>query len=217
MDQDDPEQRIAELQRRLAEQERIAELERHQAEPVGQPPQMLDARAATPGEPIRRPLSERILLRVARKQYGGNAVSEMRRDLDRRSIGNWFAIIIAAGFALLGFVWGAHDFYQYRVGTPTTATVTYCTVGAGAVAARARGASAECRRPGRSKRGLTFSAPSVGSSLNVRVSGGTAYTADESVPGFGLGVLLVGPIVAFVSWPGRSRRIRASRLAGRRG
>jgi len=52
MDQDDPEKRIAELERQLAAQKRIAELERQLAEAkaaarqdhvVGQPPQFSDA------------------------------------------------------------------------------------------------------------------------------------------------------------------------------
>jgi hypothetical protein len=53
VEQDDPEQRIAELERQLAEQKRMAQLQRHRPEPVGQPPQVLDARAAAQGEPIR--------------------------------------------------------------------------------------------------------------------------------------------------------------------
>jgi hypothetical protein len=57
MEPDDPQQRIAELERRLAEQKRMAE-KREPAEPVWQPAQMLDAGLAVSRDPIRCLLSE---------------------------------------------------------------------------------------------------------------------------------------------------------------
>jgi hypothetical protein len=90
----------------------------------------------------------------------------------RRDRGPW-GLIILAGFALLFFVIGGVDFAQYRAGTPTTATVTYCGTGKGS------GCTGTWSIGGVSQTGpikLWFGHPSVGSSVDVRVSGGDART-----------------------------------------
>jgi hypothetical protein len=122
-------------------------------------------------------------------------------DAERRSAGKWIGTILYVTVMLLGFVWGAHDFNQYRVGTPTTATVTQCTLGGRGGHCEGTWSIGGVSQHGNIKHGQFVRAPTVGSTLDVRVGGGTAYTAGASLPGFGIGVLLGGPIVvAFVWW-----------------
>jgi hypothetical protein len=135
------------------------------------------------------------------EQGGGTATAGSETRRGSGSLRNFFSWICATGFVLLAFSWGAHDFYQYRVGTPTTATVAGdCT--------KVTGGGKNCpgtwsidgvSHSGQIKTG--FRTPSAGSSLDVRVSGGTAYTADESLQPFALGggLLLVISIVASVA------------------
>jgi len=113
--------------------------------------------------------------------------------------------IFCAVIMVLAFVWGAHEFIRYRTGTPTTATVTQCSVG--------RGGHCEgtwtiggVPQHGNVKHGYIFGAPPVGSTMEVRVNGGTAYTGGAGLPQLGFGLLLLGVfVVALVSWLSRWR------------
>jgi len=58
--------------------------------------------------------------------------------------------VVLAGVSLLLFGIGAWNFYGYQIGTPTTATVTYCGKGRGATA-RPHGTSAERHTTARSR------------------------------------------------------------------
>jgi hypothetical protein len=120
------------------------------------------------------------------------------------TVRSWFATIIVAGLALFGFGWGAHDLNQYRVGTPTTATVTACG-GGGKMGGYCTGTWSIDGVPqtGDIEHGFI---PPVGSSLDVRVSGGAAYTADASILSFGVGVLFTLVFVGFVWGRRRSGR-----------
>ena len=113
--------------------------------------------------------------------------------------------IFCAVIMVLAFVWGAHEFIRYRTGTPTTATVTQCSVG--------RGGHCEgtwtiggVPQHGNVKHGYIFGAPPVGSTMEVRVNGGTAYTWGAGLPQLGFGLLLLGVfVVTLVSWLSRWR------------
>ena len=92
--------------------------------------------------------------------------------------------IFYAVIMVLAFVWGAHEFIRYRTGTPTTATVTQCSVG--------RGGHCEgtwtiggVPQHGNVKHGYIFGAPPVGSTMEVRVNGGTAYTGGRGYRSWG--------------------------------
>lgn len=113
-------------------------------------------------------------------------------------------MIIFVGVALFMFFLSAKSFYEYRVGTPTTATVTHCTTGKGSFCWGTwsiGGVSQSGRLP----------QASVGSNQNVRVSNGKAYAATQWREGLVLpGVLLLLSIGVFVL-----DRSRAGRLVGR--
>ena len=323
MDQHDPEQRIAELQRQLAEHKRMAEPEAQRAEAVGQPPQMFGAHAAAPGEPIRALLSKFppgwtkrqlavdmsqdavsvidpkngariaaaqpaqvtatpaaftasskrdkigmsmpvLIVRVpglqpltigcyerighawntspsnlrfwwrgkvpwvkapsyvvsamdwlalverfgllpylqdkANAQPDGdgrewiassqdlNAAAETGRD---RPVARWVFMIVFVGLALTMFYFSAMRFYDYRVGTPTTATVSYCTTGKGSFCWGTWSVG------GVSQAGKVPKA-SVGSQLDVHVTNGKAYTASSWHAAAVVGGVLLGiAIVVF--------------------
>ncbi|ORW45485.1 hypothetical protein AWB90_14880 [Mycobacterium paraense] len=132
-----------------------------------------------------------------------------KRDPERRSTGMWWRNLIAAAFAIVGFAWGAHAYYGYHAGTPTTATVTQPGGGRGASTKGTWSLNGELQT-GDIETGRLFGAPSVGSTIDVRVRGGTAYTASACLPGFGLGVLIAGPAIgALVVWSYRKRAARA--------
>jgi hypothetical protein len=128
--------------------------------------------------------------------HNWTAVNAWKNKRGRRPVRHWFGAIIAAGLGLLLLVWGAHVLNQYRVGTPTTATVTHCSGGRGGSCAGTWSIGG-VPQSGDIEYGFMFSTYSVGSSLDVRVSGGTAYTAHAWLPGFVFGgVLLAGPLVS---------------------
>lgn len=123
---------------------------------------------------------------------------------DSRGIGAViFEIVLALG-ALIVFAAGGVEFSEYLTGTPTTATITYCTGG------RSISCEGTWSIGGVSQSGAieTFSDPSVGSTVGVRVSGGKARTPADWIPIFGGGALLLGAsILSFVVTRSRIGRL----------
>jgi hypothetical protein len=98
---------------------------------------------------------------------------------------------------VLGVGFGAYNIYQYHVGTPATATDVRCvhvsrnTTCTGTWSVAGNSQNGPILGPGRRD----------GSTLNVRVRGGAAYTADSGYPQFMLGILMfaVFALLAFVA------------------
>ena len=104
MDQDDPEKRIAEWQRQVAEQKRMAGLYSQQADAVGQEPAFPDDRTAA----------------------GRDSASDPGQSRWER-LKNWLGVIAAVGLWLFLIGYLAYEFVAYYAGTPTTATIHECT------------------------------------------------------------------------------------------
>lgn len=125
--------------------------------------------------------------------------------------------IVGVVVSLVLFGLGAYDAYAYRVGTPTTATINQCINAT-------KGSSKSCTGTW-SVGGKSYTGPigsgglgySQGSSQNVRVHGGTAYTADAASRnlwgGTTFAVLSVpaGLVVLVVWWLRRNKRKTAGR------
>jgi DivIVA domain-containing protein len=125
--------------------------------------------------------------------------------------------ILAAAFSLVAFGIGVYDVHGYRVGTPTTAKVVSCVGGR-------RTASVACTGTwsvgGKSYAGRIEGdgkGYKVGSSLDVRVRGGSAYTATSGdtwfITGTWAGVFAVGGFLVFFF--ARRRPTDAAPTAGR--
>jgi hypothetical protein len=118
----------------------------------------------------------------------------------RRGRGPW-GLIVLAGFALVFFVMGGVDFAQYLAGTPTTATVTNCGKGKFNSGCTGTWSIGGVSQTGPIKGG------SAGSTLDVRVTGGTARTPTSClVFVVGGGCILAFAIFMFVRT--RDRRSR---------
>ena len=210
MERDDPQERIADLERQLAEQKRAAGADALPAPPADAFPnpgsQWFNAGQQVGPQPAGwypEPSGE-----PGTRYWDGHnwtVANAWRTRRRRRSI--WrstqygIAIFGAALFAVVGFWSGANDFNQYRVGTPTTATVTDCSGGRGGHCSGMWSIDG-VRHKGDIKAG--FSTPRAGSSLDVRVRNDTAYTPRSWVPNFVFGgVFLVAGIS--VIWPAGRR------------
>jgi hypothetical protein len=117
----------------------------------------------------------------------------------------------AIALTAIGFWLGVTDLHRYSAGTPARATVTYCGVGSRSNC-EATWTIGGVSQTGVINGGFWDGADRVGSSLDVRVNDGEAYTV-RSVPiGFALGggslALSIGVLVALI-W----RRVRARRAA----
>lgn len=177
MDQDDPEQRIAELERRL-DDANAAGTEQG-AEQLSAP----SAAADTDGQYLRR-------TRPGGSIQLGNNPSKFGRSLRLTGMGGWLATIAVAGIWLYMFGHLVWDAYAYQVGTPATATDVSCRgdansddpnvncSGTWSIAGQSRGPIREV--PGSWK---------FGQSLDVRVHRGTAYAAGST--GWRLGTSLL--------------------------
>jgi hypothetical protein len=134
-----------------------------------------------------------------------NEASEAGRD--RRSLWTCCLTSVLAALALVMFIFAGVNCYRYLVGTPTTATVTDCTT-----RSNCRGTWSICGVSQTGPIAIEFSTPSVRSSLDVRVSGGTARTATFWLGSFVVGgVLIAGSILVFVL-----TRSRTGTLVGKR-
>ena len=113
------------------------------------------------------------------------------------------ALIVVVSLGLFGLGYQARDIYEYHVGAPTTATIDRCVPS---------GKSTTCYGTwsvgGRSQTGPIHGAGKsdrVGSSLDVHVSGGTAYAAStghwSSYVGILVGALFMALFV-FGAWRG---------------
>lgn len=127
--------------------------------------------------------------------------AEARRGMKSSSGGNRIGALLYLALMVGGFLWGAYDFNEYQNGTPTTATVTQCTLGGRGGHCEGTWSIGGASYTGNIKHGRLFVAPSAGSTLDVHANGGTAYTAGASLPGFGVAALLGGPaFVALIWW-----------------
>ena len=111
-----------------------------------------------------------------------------------------FALIVVVSLGLFGLGLQARDIYGYQVGTPTTATVDRC------VASRN---STNCYGTwsvgGRSQTGPIHGAgrnDRVGSTLDVHVSGGTAYAASSGQWSSYVGILVGALFMALIVFGG---------------
>jgi hypothetical protein len=148
MDQDDPEQHIAEL-------------ERKHAEPVGQP---RHDPAASPNRASSAKARRRQLLFV-----------------------RLFCLLVLIGLPLFPFAVGGYDVYAYHVGAPTTATNVHCHNGG-----RTRYCTGTWSLGGQSYTGTVEGAShGNGASMDVRVYGDTAYTAQAGRKAFMWGLFVV--------------------------
>jgi hypothetical protein len=197
MDQNDPEKRITDLEHQLAEQQRGADL------PPAQPPQLANAAGGT-GSVVPKPAPMGI----------------------RTWIGVAFVVVYFGGPALywLGVVL-LPSYYNYWVGTPTTATIDHCVSGTRSETCYGRwsvgGVSQTGWFPG------TVEDLPVGSQVDVHVRGGTAYTAYWASPSYWT-VFLACYVIAFGfgvpwsvwrrhktgSWPWSGRRFKFFGLSG---
>jgi hypothetical protein len=120
-----------------------------------------------------------------------NAGSKTGRGRRSMGIGGWlFAIFfVALGLYFLSF--SAQQFYRYQVGTPTTATGIKCRYGAPdshtsddpvslSSLTLSEGCTAAWSVGGQSQTGPIVGVQHLGSSLNVHVNGGTAFTAPSA-------------------------------------
>lgn len=189
----DPEERVADRQRRLAERKPAAAGdEAHPDSEALNPGQRGSGATPAPGwypQPGGEP---------GTRYWDGHtwtAVNTWRNKRGHPQIAERLGAFLAAALGVLVIGWGAHDLNQYRVGAPTTATVTHCSGRGGCDGTWSIG---EVSQSGHIER--DFSNYPVGSSVDVRVRGGTAYTEHAWVPAvlFG-GLLLAGPLVALFS------------------
>ena len=187
MDQDDPEKRVADLERQLGEQH-VSDL------PPAQPPQPQPANAAP---------------------ETGNG-SRMAARTSSLATGVWMGIFLVA-FGVGGLAYVAYYSYGYWVGTPATATVDHCESGGllggwgqgsstycnGTWSVGGQSQNGPIRPPFWS--GESYKGP--GSSLDVHASDSTAYRLGKY-----LYVWIVGPILVvwgsanlWRKWRGRNR------------
>jgi DivIVA domain-containing protein len=135
-----------------------------------------------------------------------------------------FLAIVVAVFSLAAFGIGVYDVYAYRVGTPTTAKIVDCHGNGskhGGVTCRGQWSVGGKSYTGRIAGDLK--GHHVGSSLDVRVRGGSAYTAASGkmwfIIGTGMGALAVPCVLGARHRPTDAAKTpgRHSRNASRRG
>jgi hypothetical protein len=223
MDQDDPQKRIAELERQLAERRRIAgegELCSRPAEPstnLGSqgfspmppfPGQVNAGQQAGFGLP---PAGWQYPVQTPQVGSWRAASTGWQTGRGRRSIGTmlvcgFFGLNFLAG-GLFGLGRAGYEYHQYQVGTPTTATIVRCWSSRQSGACYGRWSVGGVSQTGEVSSGERHR---EGESLDVHINGGKAYTADSvgspfytvigaSFLGIGLGGALLR-----VAW--RSRR-----------
>ncbi|MBE1548051.1 hypothetical protein GGC64_002059 [Mycobacterium sp. OAS707] len=122
---------------------------------------------------------------------------------------------VAVALAVVGFWLGVTDLQRYSEGTPTRATVTYCGVGSRSNC-EATWSIGGVSQTGVINGGFWDGADRVGSTLDVRVNNGEAYTAGSVPVGFAIGggsaVVAISALVALI-W----RRVRSRRAVGAQG
>ena len=115
-----------------------------------------------------------------RLRTGASSGRRLVRGRQRPGFGGWFIRIVLACLGVL-FLWiGVDAMHWYQAGTPTTVKVTNCTSGRGAYCAgkwTVNGMS----QSGQIMNAKLFGAYPVGSSLDVHVWEGTAYTSTVSL------------------------------------
>jgi hypothetical protein len=209
MDQDDPEKRIAELERQLAEQKRMAALQHQQVEASAQPQPVPYPGQGGP-QHFGGPGSGRPLPAFPSGTGFGRPAqsgSQLRR------LGMRLAAIAAVAAAVVFLGLAAYDFGAYLLGTPATATTQQCV--------DSTDSTVSCTGTW-TVGGKADSGPIVGDlsnrydisgkSLGVRVVGGRAYTPDSGLPKvyWGLTALLISMAIAGrrlrVWWRGQTRR-----------
>jgi DivIVA domain-containing protein len=134
--------------------------------------------------------------------HGGFRGRTGKRSKPRRfEMALLFAAIPMTALTLFFFGIGVYDVYEHRVGTPTTATVVSCS----GYGKHGRACTATWSVGGKSYTGRIEGDGKgyrVGSSLDLRVRGGSAYTATSGnmwfIMGAGAGVLLVVILFAAV-------------------
>ena len=120
------------------------------------------------------------------------------RGRQRLGIGGWFVRILLACLGLFFLYMGADTMYRYRVGTPTTVTVTYCTKGKGA-SCEGTWTKDGVSHTGQIEQGFSNGHATVGSSLQARVWGRTAYTSTAAYLPLAFGsVMTVAAVVLIV-------------------
>jgi hypothetical protein len=201
MEPQNPEDRIAELERQLAEQKRIAE-----------PGFSLPPQAGFPPPPVGWPdPAQTPLLGPHRTANAGSKTGPGRRSM---GIGGWLFAIVFVGLGLYFLSFSARQFYGYQVGTPTTATGIECRYGVpgssdpgaetGFFASTfmlSEGCTAAWSVAGQSQTGPIVGVQHLGSA-DVHVNGGTAFTAPTASWFFG-GHLLGGLFLIAVLGLGR--------------
>jgi hypothetical protein len=190
MDQDDPENRIAELERRLAEQKRIA----------GR--QLADAQAAKAVGQVGVPQPD------PRSTPGPPPPTSSPQSRPKVGLHRAGAILLLVFFPLIFFGTGAYEFYQYLSGAPTTATIDHCEHARGGP--KCTGTWSLGGTPHRGSINGDEVYPD-GSLLDVRVhGGGLAYTAGAGNEGFlaGGGTLAIVAVVGVLPmwWRRRTGR-----------
>lgn len=127
------------------------------------------------------------------------------RGRQRVGFGGWFMRIVLACLGVL-FLYMAVDYmHWYQAGTPTTVTVTHCTSGRGAYC-EGKWTVNGWSQSGQIMNSKIFGAYPVGSSLDVHIWKGTAYTSTAAYFPLGVGVLMTGGAV--FSFIGSFRRNR---------
>jgi hypothetical protein len=170
MDQDDPEKRIADL-------------ERQQTSAIGEPRRHDPARSPKSGSPGR---VRAILMGL-----------------------------VFAGVPTVIFVSVAYNDYAYHLGTPTTAKNVVCVFHPGSWVDRYRDSYTSCTAAwsldGRSYTGEIVGASDGDKSVDVRVRGGTAYTANAFHNNVPLELAALGGIIGMFAFGFRYESRRAAR------
>ena len=116
-----------------------------------------------------------------------NAESKTGRGHGSMGIGGWLFAIVFVGLGMYFLSFSARQFYGYQVGTPTTATGIECRDGAPDSHTSddpvsiysltlSEGCTATWSVGGQSQTGPIVGVQHLGSSLDVHVTGGTAFT-----------------------------------------
>ena len=201
MDSDDPEKRIADLERQLGEARTAGDPGANRGFQQGAfPPPPQAGLPPPPGgwqDPAQTPL--------VGSQRMANAGSKTGRGRKPMGIGRWLTAIFFVGLGLYFLSFSVRQFYGYQVGTPTTATGIHCRYGVPgsggdlwtlADFTLSGGCTAAWSVGGQSQTGPIVGVRHLGSA-DVHVNGGTAFTAPFSSWFFGGHLLLAGLFVVF--------------------
>jgi hypothetical protein len=90
-------------------------------------------------------------------------------------------LLVVMFFPLVFLGFGAYEFYQYQSGTPTTATIDHCGHSGGGPRCTGTWSLGGAPHSGSIKGNEEYP---DGSSVDVRVHGGAAYTASAGNEGF---------------------------------